>query len=226
MARIALPGSAGLHAQCEDAGWSCGLSPSPHQLVAPVSRSGTVQLVKDQILCLIILAGFLHGAMAQPKARLRVLTYNIHHGEGTDGRFDYERLAGVITDLNPDVVALHEVDRKTRRARGIDQPALMEKLTGMKSVFGRSFHYSGGEYGNAVLSRLPVDNVQTHYLPFRFGQEPRAAVAARVSPDNGLPRFILVSTHLSTRARGSEQAHQLNSLFPARKDHRSSWRGI
>ena len=54
----------------------------------------------------------LHGA--QPP-RLPVLTYNIHHGEGTDGKFDYERLAQVITGLQPDVVALQEVDRNTCR---------------------------------------------------------------------------------------------------------------
>ena len=56
----------------------------------------------------------------QPEPLLRVLTYNIHHGEGTDGVFDYQRLARVINELEPDVVALQEVDNKTRRAAGVD----------------------------------------------------------------------------------------------------------
>ena len=87
----------------------------------------------------------------------------------------------------------------------------------MNGVFGRSFHFSGGEYGNAILSRFPIEEVQVHHLPFRFGQESRTAVSARIQPNNGLPEFIVVSTHLSTRARGSEQVQQLNSLFPEAK---------
>ena len=39
-------------------------------------------------------------------APLRVLTYNIHHGEGTDGRVDLSRLAGVMSRVHPDLVAL------------------------------------------------------------------------------------------------------------------------
>ena len=171
-------------------------------------------VVKGCVACLILVLGVVQGEGGQPTARLRLLTYNIHHGEGTDGRFDYERLAGVITDLRPDVVALQEVDRATGRSGGIDQATLLGELTGMKSAFGRSFHYAGGEYGNAILSRFSIERVHTHALPFRFGQEPRTALAARILPDNGLPEFILVSTHLETRARGSEQARQLNELFP------------
>ena len=37
---------------------------------------------------------------------LRILTYNIHHGEGTDGRVDLSRLAGVMSRVHPDLVAL------------------------------------------------------------------------------------------------------------------------
>ncbi len=174
--------------------------------------------MKNYVVFLALGVGLpVHCAVGQPKPQLRVLTYNIHHGQGTDGKFDYDRLAGVITDLAPDVVALQEVDRNTGRARGVDQLALLEKLTKMNAVFGRSFHYSGGEYGNAILSRFPVDDVQVHHLPFRFGQESRTALSARIQPDNGLPEFILVSTHLSTKARGSEQAQQLNSVFSEAK---------
>ncbi len=34
--------------------------------------------------------------LAQDRPQLRVLTYNIHHGEGTDGKFDLPRLARII----------------------------------------------------------------------------------------------------------------------------------
>ncbi len=158
--------------------------------------------------------------LADEPPRLRVLTYNIHHAEGTDGVIDYERLAGIISDLQPDVVALQEVDRGTRRTGGVDQAARLAELTGMHHVFGTAMHYSGGRYGNALLSRFPVEAPKTHRLPFRFGQEPRAALAARIRPDTGLPDFLFVGTHLCHQSNQTrlDQAKQLNWLFGDRRE--------
>ena len=55
--------------------------------------------------------------------RLRVMSYNIHHGEGMDGKVDLPRLAGVIRAESPDLVSLQEVDQKTERTGKVDQPA-------------------------------------------------------------------------------------------------------
>ena len=41
---------------------------------------------------------------------LRLVAYNIHHGEGMDGKLDLERIARVIAAEKPDLVALQEVD--------------------------------------------------------------------------------------------------------------------
>ena len=46
---------------------------------------------------------------------LRALTYNLHHGEGTDGRVDLERIAGIVRAAQPDLVAFQEVDRRATR---------------------------------------------------------------------------------------------------------------
>jgi len=159
----------------------------------------------------------LSPAPAQDAPRLRVLTYNIHHGEAMDGRFDYERLARVINDLKPDVVALQEVDRGTRRSAGVDQAALLAKLTGLQSAFGNALYFQGGEYGDAILSRFPLDQVKAHHLPFRPGQEPRTALEVRIHPNNSLPEFLFVSTHLCNQSDATriEQAEQLNRILPA-----------
>ncbi|MCP4450874.1 MAG: hypothetical protein GY809_05390, partial [Planctomycetes bacterium] len=78
------------------------------------------RLIVFSILLISHLApGPLAAKNAQPT--LRVLTYNIHHAQGTDGKFDYQRLAAIINRVKPDVVALQEVDRKTQRAAGVDQ---------------------------------------------------------------------------------------------------------
>ncbi len=43
------------------------------------------------------------------------MTYNIHHGEGTDGKLDLERIAALIKQEQADIVALQEVDRSATR---------------------------------------------------------------------------------------------------------------
>ena len=55
--------------------------------------------------------------------RLRVLSYNIHHGEGVDRKLDLPRIASVIKSVKPDLVALQEVDQGTERTNKIDQAA-------------------------------------------------------------------------------------------------------
>ncbi len=70
------------------------------------------------LVAILVIAG-----CGQSHGQLRILTYNIHHGEGTDGRFDLARIAGVINGQRPDLVALQEVDRRTTRASGVDQAA-------------------------------------------------------------------------------------------------------
>lgn len=156
-------------------------------------------------------------ARAADPPRLRVLTYNIHHGEALDGKFDYERLARVITDLDPDIVALQEVDRRTRRASGVDQAELLGRLTGMHAAFGNALYFSGGEYGEALLSRVPLREVKAHPLPFRPGLESRTALAARVRPERGLPELLIVGTHLCHQSPEirREQTEQLRRLFTA-----------
>lgn len=151
------------------------------------------------------------------RPQLRVLTYNIHHGRGRDGKIDYERLAKIIRDLKPDVVALQEVDVKTQRADGVDQAARMGELTGLRHVFGNAMHYSGGQYGEALLSRFPMRAIKTHPLPYRLGQEPRCALEATIQPDNGLPSFVFVGTHLCHQSNETrtEQSKRMDRLFAA-----------
>ncbi len=152
---------------------------------------------------------------------LRVVTYNIHHGEARDRKFDYERLASTIARLKPDVVALQEVDNQTKRADGIDQAAELGKRLKMNHVFGNALYYAGGQYGEAVLSRFPLKDAKAHHLPYAFGNEPRTALEVTVQPDNGLPQFVLVGTHLCHQSGATRvgQAQELDALFAKRKDY-------
>jgi endonuclease/exonuclease/phosphatase family metal-dependent hydrolase len=130
---------------------------------------------------------------AAAQTRVRVLTYNIHHAEGTDARFDLERIAKVIKSVEPDVVAVQEVDVRTRRASGVDQALELGRLTGMHAVFGRGIEHEGGWYGNALLSKWPVDGFTNHALPGTPNRERRAVIEARINAP--LP-FTMWATHL------------------------------
>jgi len=122
---------------------------------------------------------------------LRLLTYNIHGGEGLDGKIDLPRLARVIVGAKPDLVALQEVDRNTWRSGRIDQPAELARLTGMEVAYGPAMEYDDGHFGNAILSRFPIQSSRCHALPSPEGREPRSAVEAMVRPGPGAPvRFF------------------------------------
>ena len=112
-------------------------------------------------------------------------------------------------------MALQEVDRGTQRASGVDQAAELGRMTGMQDFFGKALDFSGGEYGEAVLTRLPVISVTNHPLPFSAGHESRAALEVVVQLADGSACHF-VATHLDhTRdpADRESQSRALNELF-------------
>lgn len=134
-------------------------------------------MIRLSIIALLVL-GFQSPITGEEPRALRLLTYNIHAGIGTDRVFDLKRIAAVISKEKPDIVALQEVDRKTKRSKGIDIAEELAKLTGMKSVFGASISFQGGEYGNALLTRLPIESFETIPLPEKVEVEKRSLLSA------------------------------------------------
>jgi endonuclease/exonuclease/phosphatase family metal-dependent hydrolase len=141
--------------------------------------------------------GALACAPGQPAIEgepLKVLAYNIHHGEGMDSIVDLQRVADLITELDVDIVTLQEVDSMTVRTGMVDQTRALADLTGMSAAFGRFMDYDGGAYGMAVLSRWPMTEATNWTLP--DGPEPRSALAVRVqSPASGR-EAIVIGIHL------------------------------
>lgn len=163
--------------------------------------------MKRTACALLLLLCFAAAAVhSSAPVSVRVLTYNIHHGEGTDGQFDLARVAALISAASPDLVALQEVDQRTARAGGVDQLAELTRLTGMHGHFGKAMDFQGGAYGVAVLTRQPIVRAENRALPDRVDREPRTGltVDVRVQPDGPLVHFT--STHLD---QGREQEHRL-----------------
>jgi endonuclease/exonuclease/phosphatase family metal-dependent hydrolase len=114
---------------------------------------------------------------AAPDA-IRVLAYNIHHGEGMDELLDLDRIAALIREVDPDLVALQEIDSVTARTERVDQAQELGRLTGMNALFGSFMPYDGGAYGMAILSRWPIGESTNIRLP--DGEEPRTSLAVTV----------------------------------------------
>ncbi len=81
-----------------------------------------LQLTAQIILAIVVIAP---GQAAEPN-ELRLMTYNVHHCEGVDGKLDIERIGTVIKNQKCDLVALQEIDRKTTRSQQVDQWRLCE----------------------------------------------------------------------------------------------------
>jgi endonuclease/exonuclease/phosphatase family metal-dependent hydrolase len=147
---------------------------------------------------------------------IRVLTYNIHHGEGTDGRVELDRLANVMKSARPDLVALQEVDQATARTGAVPQLTELGRLMGMHAEFGKAMDYLGGAYGVGVLSRWPIVSSENHPLPTPPDREPRTALTVRVKAYEHGPLLQFTSTHLD-EGRDREirkiQAAHLNELL-------------
>ena len=152
-------------------------------------------------LCVLCVEKYSHAEL--PK-EIRVVTYNIHHGEGTDGKFDLERIAQAINAEKPDLVGLNEVDQGTRRTKGVDIPAELARLTGMTAVFEKNIDYDGGKYGNAVLSRLPIVRHENHKLPSDYEGEQRGFLEVEVGDKDG-ETLLFVCTHLDYRPNDHER---------------------
>ena len=180
------------------------MSPSP-----PIPHSGIV--ASRAVALLAVLASGLASCAGPGKQELRVLSYNIHHGRGADGKIDLERIASVIRSTQPHLVALQEVDDRTGRSGGVDQAEVLGELTSMQAHFGRAIDYDGGQYGEALLLGLEASPPENHPLPASPGHEERAALAARVQLPGG-GQALFVGTHLDHTKDPADRLSQAQTL--------------
>ncbi len=161
------------------------------------------------LLFLALFAVPVLSAGAAEPITLRVLSYNIHHGEGTDRKLDLGRIAKVIQSVSPDLVSLQEVDKQATRSGSVDQGAELARMTGMKVVFGGNIPLQGGEYGNAILSKWDFTESNNLSLPNHNDGEQRGVLSVSVNVETPI---AFLATHFDHRRDDSERLASASSI--------------
>lgn len=139
---------------------------------------------------------------------LRIMTYNVHSCVGLDGKLAAERIARVIAQANPDVVALQELDVGRTRSEGEDQAAAIAHYLEMDYHFHPAIHVEEEKYGDAILTHLPLRMIKAGVLPGE-GREPRGALWVEI--DLHGTKVNVINTHLGLSTH--ERQLQMQALL-------------
>jgi endonuclease/exonuclease/phosphatase family metal-dependent hydrolase len=134
--------------------------------------------------------------------RLRIMTYNVHGCRGSDGIFAPHRIARVIARERPDIVCLQELDQERQRSGGVDQIHQIAQRLQREYLFHAVSELDDGNFGNAILSALPMRLQKAAPLPSSgettknmLNLWPRGALWAVVQIEDR--ELHIINTHLS-----------------------------
>jgi endonuclease/exonuclease/phosphatase family metal-dependent hydrolase len=139
---------------------------------------------------------------------IRLVTYNIHSCQGTDGRLDVGRVAEVLTELKADVIALQEVEQAGATSAPSSQLSILARELEMEAHFTKTRPQGDDHFGIATLVRHPFE-VRAEGTLRSLRGEPRAAQWLAIRA--GATVIDLVNTHLSVNF--FERFRQLRELY-------------
>lgn len=140
--------------------------------------------------------------------QIKFASYNIHKAVGLDRRRDHERILRILREIDADVVALQEVDRRFGRRMAVIPLDAIHAATDYVPVPMSLKPDSLGWHGNALLVRKGIDLVEAAPVPLPV-LEPRGAVRADL--DAGGFRFRVIGMHLDLS--GLRRRHQIRSVL-------------
>lgn len=145
------------------------------------------------------------------KTSVRILTYNVHSCIGLDGHHSPERIARIIARHTPDIVTLQEIDMNKKRTDKVDQACIIADYLKMHSYFYPTISVEEEQYGNAILSRYPIELVRAGKFSLIKGKnhEIRGALWVKVYI-NSVP-WQIINTHLGLNFQ--ERKLQIDSLM-------------
>lgn len=175
---------------------------------------------KNFLFIILLLSTSLWSQITNQNNKIvNVLTFNILHGATIKGDFNYDIIADIIKETDPDFVALQEVDFKTNRIKGYDLATELGWRVGMAPIFASAMKFDGGEYGNAILSQYSFIQMRKIHLPFTAKNEPRVAVEIITVIPSG-DTIAFVCTHLDHHKDENDrlaQVEKINEVFSLNK---------
>ena len=129
------------------------------------------------------------AASAHSQDYLKLMSYNIRNAKGMDNVRNVQRIANVINNEAPDVVAVQELDSMTTRSNQTYVLAEVAERTQMHASYAPAISFQGGKYGIGILSKEQPLNIQTFPLPGR--EEERMLMVAEFQ------EYFFACTHLS-----------------------------
>jgi endonuclease/exonuclease/phosphatase family metal-dependent hydrolase len=141
---------------------------------------------------------------------IRIASYNIHQCVGMDARRDPGRIAGVLREIDADIIGLQEVDARPGHGHDSEQMDFLAQSLGFTAIAGPTLIRHDGTYGNALLTRGQVRDVRYIDLTYH-GREPRGAIDAEIQMDGAV--LHVIATHLGLLP--SERRWQVQRLLTA-----------
>ncbi|NGM60611.1 hypothetical protein G5B30_01655 [Sphingobacterium sp. SGG-5] len=153
------------------------------------------------------------SSYAAKNQEFNILTYNIHHANppSKPDVIDIDAICEVIRQSDADVVALQEVDVRTNRSGHIDQAKVIAQKVDMHYHFFKAIDHDGGEYGLAILSRLPIRNPETIPLPQVEKAEDRILALLQVKINNTW--ITIANTHLDATRSHNNRIAQMQFIM-------------
>ena len=146
----------------------------------------------------------------------KVLSYNIHRAIGVDRRFQPGRIIDILRHHDADVVLLQEVDDGVPRSRELDLAKEIAEASGYEHrAVGHNVSLRKGRYGNALLSRWPIE-IQRNIDLSIGSRKRRGCLHTRLRasrPHSAEHRLDVFNLHLGLSAR--ERQHQIGALARA-----------
>ena len=154
-------------------------------------------------LLFIFAALFIFSAQAQNT--LKLMSYNIKNANGMDNVCNFQRIANVINNTSPDVVAIQEVDSMTNRSGQKYVLGEIAERTQTHGYFAPAIDYDGGKYGIGLLTKQVPLRLQSLPLPGR--EEARTLILAEFAD------YIYCCTHMSLTEEDRMKSLELVKAF-------------
>lgn len=124
---------------------------------------------------------------------IRIISFNMRHGEIIDGVIDVEKQAEIIKKYDPNIVCLQEVDLFTNRVNQMDELTTFREATGLKyTSYGSNITFKDGWYGNAILSEFPIRNTE-NYMSSICSKETKGVLHSKI--EIGSRTIDIFNTH-------------------------------